>query len=137
MHSAHRDRLQGWQISCRHLRSGSDISVQATPEQERLAGQPSAGLIVRINSLNYIRMQLPALSDIITSRSAVPCNILTTTYTGENRINPSWEALPACVPVRHIGWPFKLLGQQPASAVESLQVGQPGGRVVNVGGEPV
>ena len=46
---------------------GEDMA-QGTPEQEHLAELPNTAFTVRMNSLEYIRNQLPALAEIIIKR---------------------------------------------------------------------
>ena len=56
---------------CRHSRTNSSVGedmARGTPEQEHLAELPNTAFTVRMNSLEYIRTQLPALSEIIIKR---------------------------------------------------------------------
>lgn len=58
-------------LAYRHKRNDSSLSEGApigTPEQEHLAQLPITAFTVRMNSLEYIRVQLTALSDIISRR---------------------------------------------------------------------
>jgi len=58
-------------VCSRHARNNSSLgegSTRGTPEQEQLAELPNTAFTVRVNSLDYIRKQLSALSEIIMKR---------------------------------------------------------------------
>ena len=52
----------------RNCRPEAGLQRRWSPEQERLAAIPTSSLVVRLNSLHYVRDQLSALSQIVYDR---------------------------------------------------------------------